>query len=101
MTAKQELLQHIKDNQVDYVKIYRTHFDYYIDDYKEQIIQGTLDEVLPLLDFEYEEVNEIHGTIWYVDGSWSCRDEYNDMPFWSRYVRPTMPSRDNLKKNAE
>ena len=94
MTAKEELLRHIKDNKVEYVEIYRTNYDETRSSNVGSIIQGTLDEVLPLLDFEYEEVHEVCGTIWYVDGSWSERDDYNDMPYWLRHVRPTMPSRD-------
>ena len=99
MTAKEELVRHIKDNKVEYVEIYRTNYDRMSGEYKERIIHGTLDKVLPMLDFEYEEVHEVCGTIWYVDGSWSERDDYNDMPYWSHHVRPTMPSKD--KKPTE
>lgn len=91
MNAKQELLEHIQDRQVQYVRVtHRTrgHFG------KEHLIQGTLDEVLPLLDFDYHDgfgSQELFGTIWYVDGTWSERDEYDGSEWWTHRVRPPLP----------
>lgn len=93
MTAKESLLKHIKDNKVDYVQIRWVDYD----NDAEETIQGTLEEVLPLLDFKYYDY-EILGTIWYTDGSWSTRNEYNDIYYWEHLVRPIMPDRDNRDK---
>ena len=94
MTAKENLLKHIKDNKVEYVQIYRVDYD---TAGSELTIQGTLEEVLPLLDFEYDRY-EILGTIWYTDGSWSTRNEDYDTYYWEHLVRPIMPDRDNRDK---
>ena len=101
MTAKESILKHIKDNKVDYVQIRCVDYD----NDSEKTIQGELEEVLPLLDFELDSTSnfevehyEIFGTIWYTDGSWSTRNEYNDIYYWEHLVRPIMPDRDNLDK---
>ena len=101
MTAKESLLKHIKDNKVDYVQIRWVDYD----NDAEETIQGELEEVLPLLDFELDSTSnfevehyEIFGTIWYTDGSWSVRNEYNDIFYWEHLNRPIMPDRDNRDK---
>ena len=103
MTAKESLLKHIKDNKVEYVQIRCVDYD----NDSEKTIQGELEEVLPLLDFEVEhyeildfevEHYEIFGTIWYTDGSWSTRNEYNGVYYWEHLVRPIMPDKNNQYK---
>ena len=96
MTAKESLLKHIKDNKVDYVQIRWVDYD----NDAEETIQGELEEVLPLLDFEVEHY-EIFGTIWYTDGSWSVRNEYNDVYYWEHLNRPIMPDKNNQYKNNQ
>jgi hypothetical protein len=91
MNAKKELLEHIKDRAVEYVQVTRENRYY-----ETQPIQGTLAEVLPALDFDYYEGHkggqELIGTIWYVDGTWSERDEYDGSEWWSHRVRPALPN---------
>ena len=63
MNAKNNLLEQIKDNKVDYVQIYGIN---YADDesYTELTIMGTLDDVLPQLDnIDYNKYYNIVGTI--------------------------------------
>lgn len=93
MTAKESLLKHIQDNKVDYVQINCIDHDYG----SELTIQGTLDEVLHLLDFEYDRY-DIRGTIWYTDGSWSVSSEYNNTFYWEHIVRPIMPDKNSQYK---
>ena len=93
MTAKESLLKHIKDNKVDYVQIRCVDYD----NDSEKTIQGELEEVLPLLDFEYDRY-EILGTIWYTDGTWSTRNEDYDTYYWEHLVRPIMPDKNNQYK---
>ena len=90
MNAKEELLKHIKDRQVEYVQVIREiNYDC------KQTIQGTLDEVLPALSFDYDNGyghQHLTGTIWYADGTWSERDEYDGSEWWSHRVRPALPN---------
>ena len=89
MNAKQELLDHIEDREVKYVRVARN--DYPEDDI---LIQGKLKEVLPLLDFDYDNGyggQELHGIIWYTDGTWSDRGEYDGSEWWEHHVCPECP----------
>jgi hypothetical protein len=90
MNAKKELLKHIADREVKYVQIY------YNDDWNtaEIKIEGTLEEVLPRLDFEYNSgygSQEISGIIWYTDGTWSERGEYDGSEWWQYRKCPPLP----------
>jgi hypothetical protein len=73
--AKAELLEHIENREVKYVHIE------YEDDEESKTISGSLQEVLPQLDFEYYSYGGqyIHGNIWYTDGTWSERGEYDGL----------------------
>jgi hypothetical protein len=37
------------------------------------------------LDFDYDSSQELYGIIWYKDGTWSMRDEYDG---WVHYICP-------------
>jgi hypothetical protein len=90
MNAKKELLNHIADRQVKYVQI-NHELDWGDSNIK---IEGTLEEVLPRLDFDYHNGyghQELFGTIWYNDGSWSDRGEYDGMEWWQYQKRPPLP----------
>ena len=57
-------------------------------------IKGTLSEVLPLLGFVYNDSyteQELYGYIWYTDGSWSDRGEWDGAEWWQHH---TCPDRD-------
>jgi len=86
--AKHELLNHIEKREVEYVKIIFGKM--YQGPPVE--IQGTLEQVLPLLDFEYDSgygTQELDGYIWYADGTWSVRGEYDGSEWWEHVVRPS------------
>jgi hypothetical protein len=90
MNAKQELLDHIGSRQVEYVVIDREH-----DDHKSERIEGRLNDVLEKLDFEYDNgygAQYLTGTIWYTDGTWSERGEYDGSEWWEHKERPPLPS---------
>jgi hypothetical protein len=86
MNAKQELLAHIekierrKNNSVKFVSIvFEKSWG------NEILIKGTLEEVLPKLDFDYNDgygSQELDGTIWFSDGTWSEREEYDGSEYW-------------------
>ena len=97
MNAKQELIQHIESRAVKYVHIVSgCEWD---DDRK--VIEGTLSEVLPLLDCDYNAGyggQELFGNIWYADGTWSERGEYDGAEWWEHKVCPPIPSAVDLPR---
>ena len=79
--AKEELVDHIADREVELVRIV----------FKRNEIEGSLDEVLTQLDFEYDGgfgLQELYGYIWYSDGTWSERGEYDGSEWWVHKERP-------------
>ena len=50
--------------------------------------------MLPLLNFDYDDgytEQELYGYIWYADGSWSDRGEWDGAEWWQYH---TCPDRD-------
>jgi len=48
------------------------------------------------IDFEYDDgygTQELDGTVWFEDGSWLERGEYDGSEWWDRKVRPEIPDR--------
>jgi hypothetical protein len=89
MNAKEELQAHIENRDVKYIRIVRE-----IDFDNEVIIEGSLNEVLPKLDFDYDSgygAQELNGTIWYSDGTWSDRGEYDGSEWWVHRECPPLP----------
>jgi hypothetical protein len=81
--AKAELIEHVGDREVAFVSVAFGE--------PPARIKGTLEEVLPLLDFEYDAGyggQELFGYIWYADGSWSDRGEYDGSEWWRHQTRP-------------
>jgi hypothetical protein len=94
MNAKNELLEHIKDRKVIYVQI--REISYRAFPLSQSSIEGSLDEVLPLMDFEYDAgygSQELFGTIWYSDGTWSDRAEYDGSERWVYQRCPSLPKK--------
>jgi hypothetical protein len=89
MNAQQELINHIRGREVKYVKVIREiSYD------KKVTIEGTLDEVLPRLNFGYDNgygSQKLEGTIWYADGTWSERGEYDGSEWWEHRECPPLP----------
>jgi hypothetical protein len=87
--AKEELLKHIGERDVEVVSII---FGCPYDDVRKQI-KGNLAAVLPMLDFEYDNgfgSQYLRGYIWYADGTWSERAEYDGSEWWEHKIRPAM-----------
>lgn len=96
MNAKTEILKHIEDRKVEYVLVTVDHHSR--NGVKEETIHGTLEEVLPLLDFTYNDrygFQCLKGFIWYADGTWSSRRDYEGAEWWEHQVRPELPSNAN------
>lgn len=93
INAKAELIQHIGNRTVKYVRVYQKS-GYDEDDENAPTISGSLEEVLPRLDFEYDNgygSQALFGYIWYADGSWSERGEYDGSEWWEHKTCPPIP----------
>ena len=87
MNAKEELIEHVADKEVGFVSIVFSENP----TYDLIVIKGKLEEVLPLLDFDYDDGyggQELFGYIWYTDGTWSERGEYDGSEWWEYKKRP-------------
>ena len=52
------------------------------------------EEFLKLIDFSYDNgygSQKIGGVIWYKDGTWSSRREYDGSEWWAYYNQPPIP----------
>ena len=59
--------------------------------------------MLAELDFEYDDgygTQELFGTIWYEDGSWSEREEYDGSECWAYKTSPAIPAK-LIRKDKE
>jgi hypothetical protein len=84
MNAASELLEHVGPREVKYVQVV----------YGNRTFEGRLDDVLSKLDFEYDSGfggQELYGFIWYTDGTWSERGEYDGSEWWEHKQCPALP----------
>ena len=97
MNAKSEFLDHTSDKYVlcACIKYGRS----YNDDQKVFILRcdysdSELSSFLSLLNFKYDEGyggQELYGHIWYKNGTWSERDEYDGSEWWNYCSVPEIP----------
>lgn len=104
MNAKKEFLQEIEGKEVlcTYIrtdtygnedKRYNLRLNYTPKEY---------DEFLESIDFNYDDGyggQELFGVIWYVDGTWSDRGEYDGSEWWEHNTCPVIP--EQLNKSIE
>ena len=101
--AKDEFLGHISNRQVLCAQIQKG------DDYDEECTpdfgqsvfnlttgwtKEDWDSFISYLDFEYDSGyggQNLFGTIWYVDGTWSERGEYDGSEWWQYQACPNIP----------
>jgi hypothetical protein len=60
--------------------------------------QDEWDEFIARLNFEYDSgygTQELYGTIWYKDGTWSGRGEYDGSEWWEYNRCPPIPKQLN------
>ena len=96
--TKQEFISHIQNRKVKCAKISKG------DDYSGKQISFELgcayntdewNEFLNKLDFHYDSGyggQELFGTIWYEDGTWSERGEYDGSEWWEYHICPEVPT---------
>ena len=89
INAMVELSEHVNNKDVEHVKIL---YGCAYGSAPQQFIEGRLNEVMPKLDFDYKNGfgrQELFGYIWYVDGTWSHREEYDGSEWWAHMERPS------------
>lgn len=97
MNARREFINHIGVRKVLCAQI--KHGDGYDDDSKIfNLTTGSTEEdrtqFLTDIDFEYDSGyggQRLFGTIWYEDGTWSERGEYDGSEWWEHRERPQIP----------
>ena len=91
MNAKEELIKHVADKEVAFVSIVFVKYNTNNITNDLIVIKGEIEEVLSLLDFEYNNDygwQELFGYIWYTDGTWSKRGEYDNSEWWEYKESP-------------
>jgi hypothetical protein len=91
MNLKKETLEHIDKKIVEYIEV---EFSNHVDEPKRW--EGFLHDTIDDLDFKYDNgygLQFITGYIWYADGSWSERVEYDGAEWWEHKKRKPMPRR--------
>lgn len=99
LNCKDEFLEHTKGLQPLCAHIYKGDPDYYEEVERVAYLKVgyTSDDFLIFLkeiDFEYDNGfggQEVFGTIWYTDGTWSERTEYDGSEWWARKKCPQIP----------
>jgi len=84
--AREELINHVNNRIVDYVKVaYKNSSGDLV------IVEGSLLHVFSKLNFIYDNgfgSQQLFGFIWYKDGTWSDRDEYDGYEQWKHRKPP-------------
>ena len=97
MNAKEEFMEHINDRVVKCAGIWLDRS--YGKDVKpfnlcQQYSNEQYIAFINSLDFKYDAGfggQELYGTIWYEDGTWSERGEYDGSEWWEHHVCPEIP----------
>jgi len=99
MNCKEEFLDHTREMEVLCAEIAYGR-KYWLDHGKASAALRVghtkieLDTFLSCIDFDYDNgygVQEVFGTIWYADGTWSDRGEYDGSEWWDYHVCPKIP----------
>ena len=98
MNAKEEFLSHVGSKKVLCAQI--KHGDEYDDDSKIFYLttgwdSEDLSKFLSDIDFDYDSGyggQNLFGTIWYVDGTWSDRGEYDGSEWYEYHICPPIPT---------
>lgn len=98
MNAKEELLEHLQEvcsesKQVLWVRVVQGDEDFR-DASEIKKAEGFLFDVTDSLNFEYDAgygTQELFGTIWFSDGTYSDRGEYDGSEWWRHHACPDLP----------
>lgn len=106
--AREEFEEHVKGMLVKCALIHQNYFWSDDDDKKPEITlplnytEAQYDSFLEKLNFYYDDgygTQELFGTIWYTDDSWSSRGEYDGSEWWEHNTLPEIP--DYLKGESK
>jgi hypothetical protein len=98
--AKQEFNEHtsvivgatVKAAKIEYCEHYNTINVFHL---KRGYSAADYDNFIKSLDFEYDDGyggQELYGVIWYEDGTWSSRGEYDGAEWWVHNKCPDIPN---------
>jgi hypothetical protein len=95
MNAKEEFIKHIGGRKVLCAKIHGDYGDPAV--FNLTTGWGLYDwsKFLTDIDFEYDSGyggQNLFGTIWYSDGTWSDRGEYDGSEWWDYHICPPIPT---------
>ena len=97
INARFEFVQMFKDKRVVCAQIETDSLDkdggpiYYL---KAPHTPEEYKQFLEQLDFEYDNgygLQFLHGTVWFLDGTWATRGEYDGSEWWEIHYRPEIP----------
>ena len=104
MNAKQELINFLyvcsKDFAAEKVTCGKvSHYDYQSGQFSEVVLKvghtpEQFDEFMNKMDFKYDNGfgnQEVCGTIWFENGSWAEREDYDGSEWWVHVVKPEIP----------
>jgi hypothetical protein len=100
MNLKDETLKHIGNKSIKCIYIFYCYFRIDHDSDVEQFIlpvnhtNEQANDFIASLDFNYDNgygSQRYDGTIWYKDGSWSERTEYDGSEWWAYRTCPEIP----------
>jgi len=98
--CKDEFLEAIKGHDVlcADIKYCKSYYEEEQSFLKVGFSESDFNLFLESLNYDYDDGyggQEVFGTIWYKDGTWSERGEYDGSEWWEYKVVPTIP--DNLR----
>lgn len=97
--AKQEFLSMVGSNEVLCAQIsYQNCWEHELPGSKHKLLVGYTQEqynsFIESLDFEYDSGyggQELFGTVWFKNGTWADRGEYDGSEWWQHHVCPIIP----------
>jgi hypothetical protein len=102
MNALKEFIEHIDTSEVLCSEIKYNDYNYM----KSELVNSShiilttgyskedMDDFLSKLNFEYDDgygSQKLFGTIWFKDGTWSTRGEYDGSEWWEHHKCPNIP----------
>ena len=95
--ARKEFLEHVQGKEVLCAKITMWSYDeqdFHVLDLKQRYTENDYIKFICELNFMYDQgsgIQNLFGTIWYTDGTWSSREEYDGSEWWLHNIRPDVP----------
>ena len=95
--AKQEFINHTQDRQILQAIVTNDEFSLKVKEFKAVLRRDYNSEdyaaFLNQINFDYDDSFgwvELEGTIWFTDGTWSTRGEYEGVEWWEHHEMPDL-----------